>query len=140
MRKHLRIAGESVTVNLQEIGNVVAGSKTANVIPAPGAMTSPQQPGKIPDYVTIASRIGEPNPAATSKDRPLSQYGSAEALADVFSRYGDGIAPENFEQADASDEELRKENPANVTPRRPRPPLGTAIEAGDVAKELISGE
>jgi hypothetical protein len=118
----------------------MAGSKTANVIPAPGAMTSPHQPGKIPDFVNIPGHVGAATPAATSKVRPLSQYGSAEAKAEVFSRFGDGIQPEQFEQAGASDEEVRKENPANVTPRRPRPPLGTALDAGDAPRELISGE
>src|SRR5262245_22079953 len=118
----------------------MAGSKTANVIPAPGAMTSPQQPGKVPDYVNIASLVGEPNLAATEKVRPLSQYGSAESMAEVFSRFGDAILPTEFEQADASNEEIRKENPANVTPRRPRPPLGTALPEGETPRELISGE
>jgi hypothetical protein len=118
----------------------MAGSKTANVTPAPGAMTSPQQPGKIPDYVNIASRVGEPTEAATSKYRPISQYGSAESLAEVFSRFGDEITPTDFEQADASNEELRKDDPAKLTPRRPRPPLGAELPPGEAPRELISGE
>lgn len=118
----------------------MAGSKTARVTPAPGAMVSPQIPGMVPDYVTIPTHVGESTPPATSKVRPLSQYGSAESLARVFARYGDEITPEQFEQADASLEELRKVDPANLTPRRPRPPLGTALEAGEAPKELISGE
>lgn len=119
----------------------MAGSKTARVIPAPGAMISPQIPGMVPDYVTIPSHVGESTPAATSKVRPLSQYGSAESLAGVFTRHGDGITPAQFEQADASLEELRKFDPANLTPRRPRPGFGqAALEAGASNEALISGE
>jgi hypothetical protein len=121
----------------------MAGSKTGNNIPAPGAMTSPQMPGAIPNYSTIPGHIGEATPVATSKDRPLSQYGSAEEIAGVFRKKpADQIQPADFEQADATAEEMRKVDPANLTPIRPVPGPGSnpAIVAGAATAELSSGE
>lgn len=121
----------------------MAGSKTGNNIPAPGAMTSPQAPGAIPNYTTIPGHIGETTPAATEKIRPLSQYGSAEEISSVFKKKPmDQIQPADFEQADASAEELRKIDPSNLTPIRPLPGPGSnpAIAAGGSTSELPSGE
>jgi hypothetical protein len=105
-------------------------------------MVSPQQPGKVPDYVTVPTHVGEQHPAASVKRRPLSQYGSAESLARVFSRHGEEIAPEQFEQADASPEELRRFNPELQTPRRPRRrmPAEPVLEAGPETRELSAGD
>ena len=121
----------------------MAGAKTGNNIPAPGAMTSPQAPGAVPNYTTIAGHIGEATPPATTKVRPLSQYGTAEEIASVFKKKPmDQMLPEDFEQADASAEELRKLDPANLTPIRPLPGPGSnpAIAAGGTSSELASGE
>ncbi len=120
----------------------MAKPKVGHAKPAPGAMVSPQQPGKVPDYVTVPTHVGETHPAASAKRRPLSQYGSAESLSRVFSRHGEEIAPEQFEQADASPEELRREDPANLTPRRPRrvAPAEPVLEVGPERKELCSGD
>ena len=120
----------------------MAGSMTGRVVPAPGAMVSPQAPGMIPDRTTIPGRIGEPTPAATTKVRPLTQYDTAEELAGVFKRKPmDQLEPADFEQADASLEELRKANPAALTPIRPAGALGLrlAVEPGEETKELASG-
>jgi hypothetical protein len=120
----------------------MAGSKSGRVVPAPGAMVSPQAPGMIPDRTTIPGRIDEPTPAATTKLRPLTQYGTAEELAGVFKRKPmDQLEPADFEQADASLEELRKANPAALTPLRPAGALGQrlAVEPGEETKELASG-
>jgi hypothetical protein len=88
----------------------------------------------VPDRTTIPGRIDEPTPAATSKVRPLSQYGSAEALAGVFTRHSMAeIEPGDFEQADATLEELRKAIPAQLTPVRP------AVESPSQAKEVGAG-
>jgi hypothetical protein len=52
----------------------------------------------------------------------------------------DQLEPADFEQADASLEELRKANPAALTPARPLGVLGTrvAVEPGEETKELAS--
>jgi hypothetical protein len=96
----------------------------------------------IPDRTTIPGRIGEPTPAAITKVRPLTQYGTAEELAGVFKRKQmDQLDPTDFEQADASFEELRKANPAALTPLRPAGALGhrLSVEPGEETKELASG-
>ncbi len=121
----------------------MAVAKSGKNLPTPGAMSSPQTPGATPNYTTIAGHIGEATPAATNKVRPLSQYGSAEELAGVYKRKPmDQIEPADFEQADASSEELRKVDPANLTPVRPLPGPGSnpAIAAGAATSELPSGE
>ena len=115
----------------------------SNVPPAPGAMTSPQVPGMVPDWTTVPTHIGEMTPGATSKARPLSQFGTAEELARVFRRIpGDQLQPADFEQAPASLEEMRKANPADLTPIRPqyRPGQEPSLPAGDSAPLLTSGE
>lgn len=97
----------------------------------------------VPDRTTIPGRIDEATPAATSKVRPLSQYGSAEELVGVFRRKPMAeLKPEDFEQADATLEELRKANPATLTPIRPAGALGQrpTIEPGAETKELTARE
>jgi hypothetical protein len=104
----------------------MAGSMTGKSVPAPGAMTSPQAPGMVPDWTTVPTHVGEAPPPAATRVRPLTQYATAEELA------------VDFEQAPASFEELRKDHPANLPPLRPGPPLGQAvpIEAGDEPQPL----
>lgn len=121
----------------------MAGSMTGNVVPAPGAMSAPHMPGMIPDRSTVPTHIGESIPAATVKVRPLTQYGTAEELAGVFKRKRmDQLESTDFEQAPATFEEMRKADPADLTPFRPGPPLGQpmAIEAGTKTPELTSGQ
>ena len=121
----------------------MAGSMSGNVVPAPGAMVAPHAPGRVPDRTTIPGRIDEPIPAAATKVRPLTQYGTAEALAGVFTRKPmDQLEPGDFEQANASLEELRKANPAALTPLRPAGALGQrlAVEPGEETKELSTGD
>ena len=110
----------------------MAGSMTGKTVPAPGAMTSPQVPGMVPDWTTVPNHVGEAHPAAQAKARPLTQYGTAEELAGVFTRKPmDQLEPTDFEQAPASFEELRKTSPANLTPIRPGVPLGTVPALGE---------
>ena len=100
-------------------------------------------PGAIPNFTTVPLHVGEPTPAAVEKIRPLSQYGSAEEISSVFKREPmDKIQPGDFEQADASFEELRKVAPANLTPIRPLPGPGSAeeIAGGTTDPALMSGE
>jgi hypothetical protein len=104
----------------------MAGSITGNVIPAPGAMVSPQAPGMRPDRTTIPTHVDEPTPPVTVKVRPLTQYGTAEELIDAFRQKPmDQLKPSDFEQAPATAEEMRKANPLDLTPIRPLPPLGS---------------
>jgi hypothetical protein len=121
----------------------MAGSKTGNNVPAPGAMVSPHAPGATPDWTTVPTHVGEATPSAESKFRPLTQYGSAEEDVAVFrQKPADQIQPQDFEQATASPEELRKVDPRNLTPVRPYSRVGTdpAVAAGAQTRELSSGE
>ena len=82
---------------------------TSKVVAAPGAMTSSSLPGMVPDRTTVPTHLDEQIPAAASKGRPLSQYGTAEAMAGVFTRKPmDQLQAADFEQANACFEELRK--------------------------------
>jgi hypothetical protein len=92
----------------------------------------------VPDRTTIPGRIDEPIPAATSKVRPLSQYGTAEEMAGVFTRKSmDELEPSDFEQANATLEELRKANPLALPPVRPAAALRQG--SNDEIRELDSG-
>ena len=97
-------------------------------------MTSPQRPGMVPDRAEVAGSIGVPVPPAASKRRPLTEYGSAQAIMDVFGlNSGEEVTAEDFEQADASNQELRNANPALQTPVRPAPRrlVEAELAAGD---------
>ena len=121
----------------------MAGSMTSKVVPAPGAMTAPHMPGMIPDRTTVPTHVDEPIPAAAGKGRPLTQYGTAEEMAGVFTRKPmDQLTAADFEQANASFEELRKADPADLPPVRPLPPLGQppAIESGPDTPALSTGK
>jgi hypothetical protein len=100
---------------------ILADAGRPQKTPAPGALASPQMPGQVPDRSTVPGhhslRLGPP---ATLR-RPLTEYGTAEEIARVFRKFGDAITPEEFEQATASWEELRKADPAMLPPARPAP-------------------
>jgi hypothetical protein len=105
--------------------------------PAPGASVSPQRPGMTPDRSTIPGKFSTNVPRATTKRRPLVQYGTAEEIMKVFKRQPeDKIEPKDFEQATASYEELRKAYPWEIPPVRPAQP---AIAGGDAPQALGSG-
>lgn len=88
--------------------------------PAPGASVSPQRPGMTPDRSTIPGYFTARVPRATTKRRPLTQYGTAEEIMRVFKKAPEEqITPKHFEQATASFEELRKAYPWELPPARP---------------------
>lgn len=88
--------------------------------PAPGGARSPQLPGMTPDHSTIPGHFSETNPRAGAKLRPLSQAGTAEEIMRVYKRKPEAeIKPEDFEQATASIEELRKAHVADLPSVRP---------------------
>lgn len=88
--------------------------------PAPGATVSPQKPGMTPYRSTVPGHVGEPVGPAGSTLRPLTQYGTAEAIMHVYTRKPESeVEPADFEQADAAFEEIRKADPAALPPIRP---------------------
>ena len=107
----------------------VSNTKKPKAPAAPGGSSSPQQPGKTPDRSSIPGHFNTTSARPATKRRPLSQYGSAEEIMNVYKRVPeDEIMPESFEQATASYEELRKATLALLPPGRP---LSRAIDAGD---------
>lgn len=97
---------------------------------APGAVTSPQAPGQVPDRSTIPGENKVPAPPVTGEPRrPIAEYGSAQRIMRVFApEGGNEDDPARFEQAPVSYEEFRKSNPALRTPLRPMP--GYALADG----------
>jgi hypothetical protein len=98
--------------------------------PAPGAFASPQEPGQVPDRSTVPGHHSIRVPKPGHLYRPLTQYGTAEEIMKTFRRHGDAITPEQFEQATASFDELRKANLADLPPVRPAPgylPAGAEV-------------
>ena len=104
---------------------------------APGAVSSPQHPGEVPDRSTIPGQRRTRTPRRTLPvRRPLTEYGTAQAIMNVFAPPPDNpMDPARFEQATAAYEELRKAYPAQLPPDRPGP--GYALAEGDrMASEL----
>ena len=97
---------------------------------SPGAISSPQHPGEVPDRSTVPGQFATRVRRATSVRRPLTEYGSAQAIMDVYAAPpGKELDPSRFEQATASYEELRKAYPAQLPPDHPAP--GYALARGD---------
>lgn len=97
---------------------------------APGAVSSPQVPGQVPDRSSVPGRgvLPVPPPAGDVR-RPLSEYGSAQRIMGVYAATdGKDDDPARFEQTTATYEEIRKANPALRTPARPTP--GYALSDG----------
>lgn len=104
---------------------------------APGGSVSPQRPGMVPDRSSVPGHFSETVPPATDRSRPIGQYGTAMELSRVYTRKPDAeITPADFVQATAASEELRKANPADLPPARPKAP---AVAAPD-APEAIAAE
>lgn len=97
---------------------------------APGAVSSPQVPGQVPDRSSVPERGALPvPPPAGDVRRPLSEYGSAQRIMGVYAATdGNDDDPARFEQTTAAYEEIRKANPALRTPVRPSP--GYALSDG----------
>ncbi|MGH2559549.1 MAG: hypothetical protein ACRDJH_10825 [Thermomicrobiales bacterium] len=109
---------------------ILDASGRPGTTPAPGAYASPQEPGQVPDRSAVPGHHGTIVPKPRHLDRPLTQYGTAEEIMKTFRRHGDEITPEQFEQATASFDELRKANLADLPPVRPAPgylPAGAEV-------------
>lgn len=93
----------------------------ANVPAAPGALTSPQIPGQVPDRSSISGEGVLPVPALVGDVvRPLSELGTSQVIMGVYDPVGGNENdPSRFEQENASYEEIRKALPQLRTPTRP---------------------
>jgi hypothetical protein len=127
-----------VTEDLIETGAAVGGAQVGGrqtKVAAPGARRSPQIPGKVPDRSTVPGHFATQVPKPVSVMRPLTQYQTAQEITKRFRQYApDQITPEQFEQANASFEEVRKAHPADNPPVRPS--RGYALQIGDEAAAL----
>jgi hypothetical protein len=127
-----------VTEDLIETGAAVGGAQAGGrkqKVAAPGARRSPQIPGKVPDRSTVPGHFATQVPKPVSVMRPLTQYQTAQEITKRFRQYApDQITPEQFEQANASFEEVRKAHPADNPPVRPS--RGYALQIGDEAAAL----
>ena len=96
--------------------------------PAPAATSSPQLPGMTPDQPDLPGRSRGSLPPLASNRRPLSEYGSAQRLLGLFTpEPGTELQSSDWEQGPSSTEELRKADPALLTPIRPLSGVGLGI-------------
>jgi hypothetical protein len=107
---------------------------------APGAVTSPQAPGEVPDRSSVPEQGVLPVPVPDGEiRRPLAENGTSQRIMGVYDK-GD-LAPEDparFVQAPPSYEEQRKATPLLRTPVRPQ--AGYAFTGGSrlASKQLAA--
>ena len=95
---------------------------------APAATTSPQRPGMTPDQPALPGRPRGSLPPLASNRRPLTEYGTAQRLLGLFTPApGTELEASDWEQGPSSTEELRKADPALLTPIRPLGGVGLGI-------------
>ena len=100
--------------------------------PAPGATSSPQIPGMTPDDPDLPGKERGTLPPLASNRRPLTEYGTAQRFLRLFTPApGTTLEASDWEQGPAAMEELRKADPALVTPIRPL--SGYALGIGRIA-------
>ena len=107
---------------------------------APGATSSPQLPGMTPDQPDLPGRARGSLPPLASNSRPLSEYGSAQRLLRLFTpEPGTELQASDWEQGPSAMEELRKADPALLTPIRPLGGIGLGIgrSAPAIAPEVL---
>ena len=107
---------------------------------APGATSSPQLPGMTPDQPDLPGRGRGSLPPLASNRRPLSEYGSAQRLLRLFTpEPGTELRASDWEQGPSAMEELRKADPALLTPIRPLGGIGLGIgrSAPAIAPEVL---
>lgn len=90
---------------------------------APGAIDSPQEPGRVPDRSTIPEHgelpVKLPEEGAR---RPLTEYKTAQHIMGVYEKEGvDPTDAERFVQAPPGYEETRKATPDHRQVLRPLP-------------------
>lgn len=99
-----------------------------------GALSSPQKPGRTPDFSDIPAHLGAATPRPAEVHRPKSQDGTAQEMAGIYQPGGPGgtWVAADFQPASPSPEEMRRANPALNTPKRP----ARAIAAPAKVEEL----
>lgn len=106
---------------------------------APGAVSSPQVPGQVPDRSSIHGQGTLPVPPASGPIvRPRTEYGTAQRIVGAFApKDGNENDPARFEQVGASYEEIRKAYPHLRSPLRPTPGFalteGTRVASAELA-------
>lgn len=95
---------------------------------APGATDSPQLPGATPDTPNLPGKPrGSQRPLGSNR-RPLTEYGTAQRFLRLFTPApGADLAASDWEQGAAAFEEMRKADPAQLTPFRPLEGYGLGI-------------
>jgi hypothetical protein len=105
---------------------------------APAATTSPQRPGMTPDQPDLPGRSRGSLPPLVSNRRPLTEYATAQRLLGILTpRPGEEMQAADWEQGPSALEELRKADPALLTPPRPLSGRGLGIGRSTPA---ITGE
>jgi hypothetical protein len=95
---------------------------------APAATSSPQRPGMTPDQPDLPGRSRGSLRPLSSNRRPLTEYGSAQRLLGLFTpEPGTELQASDWEQGPSAMEELRKADPALLTPIRPLGGVGLGI-------------
>jgi hypothetical protein len=98
--------------------------------PAPGAVSSPQIPGKVPDRSMVPGHGRLPVPKPVQVVHPLTEYGTAQRIMGVFELApGEEDTKARWEQETAAYEELRKGDPSLLPPIRPARSFTGLIEA-----------
>jgi hypothetical protein len=95
---------------------------------APAATTSPQRPGMTPDQPELPGRSRGSLPPLVSNRRPLTEYATAQRLLGILTpKPGEEMQASDWEQGPSALEELRKADPALLTPIRPLSGNGLGI-------------
>lgn len=97
------------------------GKNARTLPPAPGAVSSPQVPGQVPDRSSLWGRGHLPVPPVQGEiQRPRSERRTAQGILGVYKPHdGNEDDPARFEQATVSYEEYRKRFPYLRGPLRP---------------------
>lgn len=108
--------------------------------PAPGAASSPQAPGEVPDRSDLWGRGQLPVPPVQGAvHRPLVERRTAQGIVGVYEPHdGNEDDPKRFEQAPVSYEEQRKKFPYLRTPLRPEPGYALADGTRIASPEIIA--
>jgi hypothetical protein len=112
---------------------------------SPGATNSPQLPGATPDTPNLPGKPRGSQRALGSNRRPLTEYGTAQRFLRLFTpEPGADLEASDWEQGPAAFEEIRKADPARLTPFRPLEGYGlgighTAAAIAPAESEAISG-
>lgn len=116
-----------------------AAARTPDSPEAPGAVTSPQLPGQVPDRSTIAGQFSTRVTPAPNPRRPLTEYQTAQRIMGVFrAEPGQEREPARFEQSTAAFEEVRKADPTRLPIARPAP--GYLLDSTEPVRQIEAGE